>query len=161
MQNIAGVGEEGGLAVQLVHGHQQLSGWTLLPWFNRQGSGNRQANAVRIADFQTETGLFYGRTLNVQRKDRCRQCDALLEGFGQRRTINALAAHDTVHIGNKKVNKMGFRMRGQKGLRFLDAYRLTGRGGDGGYSIRSGLGLHGISPVICKIYQSQNLHDVS
>ena len=67
LQDSAWIGKEG-FTFHFVHGHQQLSGRTLLPRLVAQGVGDRVADAVGVADVQAQAGAFYGGAINVESK---------------------------------------------------------------------------------------------
>src|SRR5690606_33973747 len=119
LQHVPRVGEERRFAIQLVHGHQQLPGRALLPGLDAEGAGDRQADAVGIADFHTETGFLDGGALDVQGEYRGWQGNTALEGLDQGRAVDPLATYDAVHVGNQQIDEMDFRIRLEKGFGFL------------------------------------------
>ena len=108
-QHFTWVGEEWG-AVQLMHGHQQLSSGALLPRLVGQSAGDRIADAVSIADVQAKAGALDGRAVDIQGEQRRRQVDAFLVYLVQAGALDALAAYHTVHIGNQQIDELRVRM---------------------------------------------------
>ncbi|MNZ37970.1 hypothetical protein D3C78_554310 [compost metagenome] len=117
-QDFARVGEER-LAFELVHGHQQLCGGTLLPRLVGQGVRDWIADAVGIADVQAKAGAFDGRTVDIQGEEGGRQVDAFLVNLVEAGALYALATHHTIHICNQKVNVENLRMFLKERVRFV------------------------------------------
>ncbi|MNV32194.1 hypothetical protein D3C71_1235240 [compost metagenome] len=135
-QHFPRVGKER-LAVQLMHGHQQLGGRALLPRLVRQRAGNWIADPVGIADVQAKTGALHGRAVDVQGEQRRGQVDALLVHLVQAGPLDALATYHAVHVGDQQVDVLRVRM----GLE--EVIHLAGRTGARGYR------RHGVHPLIC------------
>ncbi len=53
-------------AFQLVHGHQELCGRTLLPGLIAESVGDWIADSVSVTDVQTQTGAFHRRAVDIQ-----------------------------------------------------------------------------------------------
>ncbi|MNM97829.1 hypothetical protein D3C81_1103440 [compost metagenome] len=154
-QDFARVGEER-LAFELVHGHQQLCGGTLLPRLVGQGVRDWIADAVGIADVQAKAGAFDGRTVDIQGEEGGRQVDAFLVNLVEAGALYALATHHTIHICNQKVNVENLRMFLKERVRFVKLNGTRGYRHDATplllkISINGGLQLQSIG----KPYRSQ------
>ncbi len=118
-QHLARVGEER-CAVALVHGHQQLRGGALLPGFLGQGVGNREADTVGVADVHAKARAFHGDAVDIQGEQRGGEVDALLVDLVQAGALDALAAHDSVHVGDQQIDVLNLRMFLEKCVSFVE-----------------------------------------
>ncbi|MNZ54105.1 hypothetical protein D3C78_719970 [compost metagenome] len=125
-QHFARVGEER-LALELVHGHQQLGSRALLPGFVAERAGDRVADPVGIADVQPKPCAFHGRAIDIQGEQRCRQVDPLFVHLVQAGPLDALATYHAIHVGDQQVYVLRVRM----GLE--EVIHLAGRTGARGY----------------------------
>ncbi len=146
-QHFTRVSEER-FAFELVHGHQQLGSWALLPRLVGEGVRDRIADAVCIADVQAQPGAFDGGAIDIQCKQRGRQVDAFLVNLVEAGALYALAAHHTIHICNQKVNVENLRMFLKERVRFV---KLNGTRG---YR-------HDATPLLLKISIKGGLQDQS
>ena len=118
-QDLARVGEEG-VAVALVHGHQQLRSGTLLPGFLAQRVGDRETGAVGVADIHAKAGAFNGDSVDVEGEQRSGEVDALFVDLVQAGALDALAAHDSVHVGDQQIDVLNLRMFLEKCVSFVE-----------------------------------------